>query len=57
MNSNNKRKGAWLGLQWLNEGWTYQVRGGLGNKVISELKVEDGIIYIKNDDIWEVAKP
>lgn len=47
-------KGAWMGMQYLEEG-EYTIRGGLGNKVLFELKVEDGLIYIKNDKgEWEV---
>lgn len=43
----SKDKGVWLGLQYLEEG-EFTVRGGLGNKVLSELKVENGAVYVKD---------
>lgn len=41
-------KGVQLGLQYLSEGY-YDLRGGKGNKVLREFKVEDGKLYILNN--------
>ncbi len=50
------RKGVQLGLQYLEEG-EYTVNGGLGDKVLAEMKVEDGVLYVKKDGEWIVKMP
>lgn len=48
---NKKSNGVWFGLQWLEEG-EYTVNGGMSNKVLIEMKVDDGLLYIKEDGEW-----
>lgn len=53
----NDKNGIYIGMQYLPNG-EYTINGGLGNKVLRELKVEDGILYTRdneNED-WKIKQ-
>ena len=42
-------KGVWLGAEYLEEG-EYTINGGLGNKVLVEMKVENNVLYTRYNE-------
>lgn len=48
--------GFQLGQMKLEEG-EYTLNGGLGNKILKELKVENGVLYHKENGEYVVSHP